>query len=51
VGEHRAHLGHLVLRAAQVLEWVPSHHGGHLVSLVRGPGGPVARGETQIRGG
>jgi hypothetical protein len=27
VGQHRAHLGHLLLRAAQVLERVPSHQG------------------------
>src|SRR6266508_4584381 len=41
---HLGHLGHLVLRVAQVLERVPSHHGGHLVSLLRGPCGPAARG-------
>src|SRR5215203_922930 len=46
VGEHRAHLGHLVLRAAQVLERVPPRHGGHPVSLLHGPCGPAARGRT-----
>src|SRR5215217_6578843 len=50
VGEHRAHLGHLVLRAAQVLERVPPRHGGHPVSLLHGPCGPAARGRTPIRG-
>src|SRR5512132_3324696 len=46
LGEHRAHLGHLLLllRAAQVLERVPPRHGGHLASLLRGPCGPAARG-------
>src|SRR4029450_2444688 len=46
-GEHRAQLGHLVLRAAQVLEWVPSHHGGHLVSLVSWAVRPGGSGRTQ----
>jgi hypothetical protein len=48
VGEHRAHLGHLVLGAAQVLERVPSHHGGHLVSLISWAVRPGGSGGTQI---
>src|SRR5215208_446827 len=47
VGEHRAHLGHLVLRAAQVLERVPSHHGGHLVSPSSWAVRPGGSGRTQ----
>src|SRR5215207_6570982 len=49
VGEHRAHLGHLVLRAAQVLERVPPRHGGHLVSLCSWAVRPGGSGRTQIR--
>ena len=51
VGEHRAHLGHLVLRAAQVLERVPPRHGGHLASLVSWAVRPGGSGRTPIRGG
>src|SRR6266536_285842 len=49
VGKHRAHLGHLILRAAQVLERVPPRHGSHLVSLLGGPCGPPTRGGRRSR--